>query len=240
MRTNYRMTLAAAAVGIVTLLSAAGDAQAPPSPDQMVAALKQNLADSQKRLRQYEWIETTTISLKGEEKSRKQERVYYGADGALTKVPLDEPQPQAAPSGRRGRLKEDIVAHKKDEMKEYMERASTLIHSYVPPSPTQIQQSKDAGNMSITPEPQGQVRVAFKNFVQPSDMLAINVNEKAALPSTLNVATYLDKPEDAVTLAVSFATLPDGTNYTSQTTLDAKAKNIQVVVENSGYRPLTK
>jgi hypothetical protein len=36
-------------------------------PDR-VAALKQFMAASQKQLRQYEWIETTIISMKGEEK----------------------------------------------------------------------------------------------------------------------------------------------------------------------------
>ena len=65
----------------------------------MVAALKQNLAESQKRLRQYEWVETTTISLKGEQKSSKQQRVYYGADGKLTKTPMGEPSAQAAAQG---------------------------------------------------------------------------------------------------------------------------------------------
>ena len=98
------------AVAIVTSLPVTrADAQAPPTPDQMVAALKQNLAESQKRLRQYEWIETTAISLKGEEKSRKQQRVYYGADGKLTKLPLGEPPAQPrSPAGRGGvrRLKE--------------------------------------------------------------------------------------------------------------------------------------
>ena len=64
--------LAVIGISILTSLPVArAVAQAPPTPDQMVAALKQNLAESQKRLRQYEWIETTAISLKGEEKSRK-------------------------------------------------------------------------------------------------------------------------------------------------------------------------
>jgi hypothetical protein len=40
-----------------------------------------------------------------------------------------------------------------------------------------------------------------------------------------------------VTLNVRFATLADGTSYNAQTTLEAKAKNIRVVVENSGHRP---
>ena len=92
MNLNQTIGLSAIAIGVVTSLSVARvDSQAPPTPDQMVAALKQNLAESQKRLRQYEWVETTSISLKGEEKSRKQQRVYYGADGKLTKVPIGEP-----------------------------------------------------------------------------------------------------------------------------------------------------
>ncbi len=43
----------ATAVGVVLAWAGTGAAQAPPTPDQMVAALKQNLAESQKRLRQY-------------------------------------------------------------------------------------------------------------------------------------------------------------------------------------------
>src|SRR4026207_1487609 len=100
MKTNHTVMLSAIVIGIV-MAAARGVAQAPPSPDQLVAALKQNLGESQKRLRQYEWIETTAISLKGEEKSRKQQRVYYGADGKLTKSPIGEPQAQAAQGGGR-------------------------------------------------------------------------------------------------------------------------------------------
>jgi hypothetical protein len=121
-----------------------------------------------------------------------------------------------------------------------MEQASALIHRYVPPDPARIQQAKDAGNMAMLPQPDGKARVEFKNFVQPSDLLSIDVDAKAALLSALSVATYLEKPEDAVTLNVRFATLADGTSYTAQTTLEAKAKNIRVVIENSGHRPLAK
>ena len=245
MKMNNARALTAITIGIVTSLSVArGAAQAPPSPDQMVAALKQNLAESQKRLRQYEWVETTAISLKGEEKSRKQQRVYYGADGKLTKLPLGEPAAKAAPSepaGRgRGRLKEQVVENKKDDMKDYMEQAAGLIQQYVPPNPALIQKAKDSGKMLVRPPQAGKVRVEFPDFVQPSDLLAIDVDAKALLLSAVSVASYIEKPEDAVTLNVRFGALPDGTSYTAQTTLDAKAKNIRVVVENSGHRPLAK
>ncbi len=243
MKTNHAVSLAVIAVGILTSLPVArAVAQAPPTPDQMVAALKQNLAESQKRLRQYQWVETTAISLKGEEKSRKQQRVYYGADGKLTKLPLGKPPapaPAAQGGGRRGgRLKEQVVENKKDEMQEYMEKAGALIQQYVPPNPAQIQKAKDAGNMQLRPPTEGKVRVEFRDYVQPGDQMAIDVDAKAALLSALSVATYLEKPEDAVTLNVRFATLADGTSYTGQTALEAKAKNIRVVVENSGHRPL--
>jgi len=234
-----------AVIGISILMSlpvARTVAQAPPTPDQMVAALKQSLAESQKRLRQYEWTETTAISLKGEEKSRKQQRVYYGADGKLTKQPLGEPPAQAAQSGGRrgGRVKEQVIENKKNDMQEYMEKAAALIQQYVPPNPAQIQKAKDAGQMQVQPQPEGRVRVEFRNYVQPNDQLAIDVDAKAALLSGLSVATYLEKPEDTVTLNVRFATLADGTSYSAQTALDAKAKSIRVVVENSGHRPLAR
>jgi len=244
---NIKQTtmLSAIAIGIVAALMP-GAAQAPPSPDQLVASLKQNLAESQKKLRQYEWIETTAISLKGEEKSRKQQRVYYGADGKLMKVPMGEPKPAAEPSGggrgRRGsgRVKENIIENKVEDMVEYMGQATALIQKYVPPNPELIQKAKDAKNLAVAPQPDGKVRLAFKDYVQPKDTMNIDVDAKAALLSAINVATYLEKPEDTVTLDVRFGTLADGTSYTSQTTLEAKAKNIRVVVENSGHRPMAK
>ena len=238
-----QLAFAVVVAGLTTAWSAAGTAQTAPTPDQIVASLKQNLAESQKRLRTYEWIETTAISLKGEEKSRKQQRVYYGADGKLTKTPIGAapaPQPQQ-PSGRRGggRVKERVVENKKDEMQEYMEQAVALIHKYVPPDAALIQKAKDAGRMQVQPV-QGIVRAEFKDFVQPADAMAIDVDAKALLLSALTVSTYLDKKEDAVTLDVRFGSLADGTGYSARTTFEAKAKNIRVVLENSGHRPLAK
>jgi len=54
----------------------------------------------------------------------------------------------------------------------------------------------------------------------------------------LTVQTYVDDPKDPVTLAVLFASLPDGTNYTLQNILDAPAKKIQVRTINSDYQKL--
>jgi hypothetical protein len=213
-------------------------AQAALTPEQRVAALKQSLQDSQASLRRYEWIETTIISLKGEEKARKQQRCSYGPDGKVQKVAMAEaPKSEPAPSkgGRGGRVKKTVVENKKDDMKDYMERAAALIQQYVPPAPPAIQKVKDAGKLTIKPADQGRVRVELLDYVLPGDRMTIDINGATNSLAAVTVASYLDKKDDVVALDVKFASLADGTGYTSQTTLDAKAKNIRVVIQNTGH-----
>ena len=52
----------------------------------------------------------------------------------------------------------------------------------------------------------------------------------------VNVSTWLESQKDGITLAVGFSKLHDGTSYASRTILDARSKDIKVVVENSGHR----
>jgi hypothetical protein len=215
------------------------------APQERVAALKQSLQQSQAKLRTYEWIETTAISLKGEEKSRKQNRCYYGADGKVQKVPIEggaaPAQPEPSGRGRRGgRVKAKVIENKKDELSEYMQKAVALLHRYVPPDPVRIQASKDAGKAAMSMvEPNRRARVEFGDYLQPGDSLALEFNPQTNHLLAMQVASYLEKPDDAVRLNVQFADLPDGTTYQAATTLDAPAKNISVKIENSGHRPVS-
>ncbi len=98
-----------------------------PTPEERVNSLKGSLAVSQELLRQYEWIETTVVSVKGEEKSRQMNRCYYGADGKVQKVPLTMPPPAEKKKGIRGMIAEQ----KKEEMTEYMQNgrgAGEVLH----------------------------------------------------------------------------------------------------------------
>ena len=60
---------------------AAQEAPAPAGETDHVANVKQSLQASMAALRQYEWVETTVVSVKGDEKSRTQNSCQYGADG---------------------------------------------------------------------------------------------------------------------------------------------------------------
>jgi hypothetical protein len=210
-------------------------AQSPPTPQQRVATLKQWLQASQAQLRTYEWVETTAVSVKGEEKSRKQNTCYYGVDGKLQKIPAAEP---AASSGGGGRLKQKIIASKKEEMTEYMQEAAALIHSYVPPDSNRIQQSVNAGKMTMAPIDGGRrVQLVFKDYLKAGDSLSVDIETATNRLMGMSVASYLaDSPSDAVQLNVGMGVLPDGTIYTAKTTLVAAAKDLTVVTENAGYR----
>src|SRR5215831_20418949 len=72
---------------------------------QKIAAVKQSVAENQQKLHQYQWTETTQLTLKGEPKPPKTSECRYGPDGKVEKTPVGEPA--SPPSG--GRLKRKIV-----------------------------------------------------------------------------------------------------------------------------------
>jgi len=204
-----------------------------------LAAVKQAAAANQQALHHYQWTETTQISLKGEVKNSKQDLCQYGPNGQVQKTPLGGSQPPQQEEGRRGRMKEKIVEHKKDEMTEYMQNAKSLIGQYVPPDPNRMQQAFQSGNVSIVPSPaSGITELNFKNYVLPGDSMTLSFNTSTKKMTNLNVNTYMNDPKDAITLGVQFDSLPDGTSYPSQTVLNATAKQIQVMTTNSNYQKL--
>ena len=203
-----------------------------PTPQERVVALKASLAASKAILKQYEWIETTVVSLKGEEKSRQMKRCYYGADGKIQKIPLTTPPPEKKMRGLRGRIAEA----KKEELTEFMQSAVALVKEYVPPEPVLIQKAKDSGKVSVSPQPGQRATLTFSDYLKPGDSFALVLDLGNNRPVEAKVSTYLDSKEDAVALDVKFSTLDNNSTYASRTTLNAPTKHLSVSVENSGYR----
>jgi hypothetical protein len=56
----------------------------------------------------------------------------------------------------------------------------------------------------------------------------------------IEVDTWLHKPDEKVTLSVTFQSLPDGTNYAAQTVLSIPGDKIEVRVENGNYQKLAR
>jgi hypothetical protein len=225
------------------ILAQAAPAPQPPqpTPQERVAMLKQWLQASGKQLRAYEWIETTVVSLGGEQKVRRQSQCYYGADGRLQKVQISETKADAGggPPGilPLGKLVKKAAEHKKEALTDYMKSAVRLLHDYVPPQPARIQQAMDAGKVSVAVVQPGRlIRVDVRDYLKPGDTLGVEIELPTNRLVGVSVASYLDDPSDAIALKVGMSVLPDGTLFPGQIVLDAKAKDMRVAVQNSGHR----
>lgn len=235
---NTKIGIRFGAVLVALLFLAPVNAAPPAGLADKVADLKKSLQLNQANLKKYEWIETVTVSKDGDQKSQKQFRCYYGVDGTLQKIALNDSQDQDQGGGRpRGLLRRKIVADKKEEMADYMQAAGALIKKYIPPQASLIQAAKDANNISLKPGGSG-MQLVIQNYILPGDSLDLTLDMAKSDLSALSVNTYLDNPKDVVTMQVTFSNLPDGTSYTQQTLMTAKQKNITVLTVNSGYKKM--
>lgn len=224
------LLIAASAASISTWLGA----QEAPDPKARVQAMVLNLKQSQAELSHYEWVETTAMSLKGEEKSRTQSRVYHGADGKLQKIPIGAPPEEEKSRGVRGRIK----GNKKEDIAEFMQKAAARIAEYVPPDPEKLQAAVAAGKVGTQIlEPGKRARVIIPGYLSAGDTLSIDMDLTTNRLLAARIATFVESPEDPVVLSVDFGTLADGATIFAQTVvLDAPSKDISVRTENSGYR----
>ena len=220
-------------IGVVALVATFPVLGQESAVQEKMAAVKEAMAENTQKLHQYQWIETTQLTLKGDQKPPSQDSCQYGPDGQIQKTPIGPPPEQ--PSGRR--FKERIIEKKKAEMKEYLGEVKDLLGMYLPPDPQKMERAKQAGNVSLNPVP-GAVNLIFINYAQPGDRMTLTFDTNAKKIASVNVNTYMGETKDAVTLQVQMASLPDGTNYAQQTILDATAKKLQVTKTNSNYQKL--
>lgn len=216
-----------ALVGIVPALAQNAELQ------QKFAAVKQATAENKQKLLQYQWTETTQLTLKGDAKPTTQNLCRYGPDGQVQKTPIGAPPPQ--PSG--GRVKQKVVEKKKAELKDYMQDVKAVLAMYVPPDPQRMQQAYQAGNVALNPV-SGAVNLIFNNYAQPGDKMTLTFDTATKKISALTVNTYMGQEKDKVTLQVQMGSLPDGTNYAQRTVLNAAAKELTVTTTNSDYQKL--
>jgi len=207
-----------------------------PELQERVAELKESMAKNKMSLAQYTWVEQVNISLKGELKKQEHFQVRLGPDGKPQKTSLDPPP--EPPSG--GRLKRHIVEKKKEEYKEYAEQMKSLAQQYVPPDKEMIQQAYALGNISIIPGGglPGEIKLVFHNYVKPQDSMTLIFDKAQKQLLSLQIASYMDDPKDAMTLTVEFSRLPDGTNHVTNVIMNGVSKQLNIATQNANYQHL--
>lgn len=204
---------------------------------QKLEAIKTSSAENQQKLHQYMWTETSSITANGRDMPPKVSNCFYGPDGKVHKTPVGDAQETSASNGRGGgRLMQRIKQKKTAEMKDYMQQVGGVIKLYVPPSPERMQKAFEARKVSFD-KTGGRVDLVFNDYALPGDSMTVDFDTASKKIRSLSVKSYLDTPQNPVTMKVDFATLPDGTSHPSRTTLDARGQDIvEVVSVNSNYR----
>jgi hypothetical protein len=218
-------------IGAVTLLATSPVFPQNPELQQKLGAVKQAAGENKQKLSQYQWSETTQLTLKGDAKPPTKNSCQYGPDGKIQKTAIGPPPEQ--PSG--GRAKQKIVANKKAELKDYMQDVKAVLGMYVPPDPQKMQAAYQAGKVSLNPV-SGSVNLVFTDYAQPGDKMTLTFDTATKKITGLNISTYMGEEKDAVTLKVQMGTLPDGTSYEQQSVLNATAKQLVVTTTNSNYQ----
>jgi hypothetical protein len=200
-----------------------------------LAQVKMASAANKKALSHYNWQESVTTSIKGEVKKQQLFLVSVGPDGQQQKSEINAQPDQA--SG--GPLKRHIVAKKKAEYKDYGEQIADLARRYTQPDPDRLQQAYQQGNISMQlGGGETMMTLIIKNYIKPNDSLTLVFNKQQKTIQSVRVASYLDDPKDAVTIAAQFAKLPNGINHVTGTQINGASKQLTVVTQNSNYQPI--
>jgi hypothetical protein len=78
----------------------------------------------------------------------------------------------------------------------------------------------------------------FHNYVKPQDSMTLIFDKAQKLLLSLQIASYMDDPKDAMNLTVQFSRLPDGTNHVSKLIMDGVSKQMNIATQNSNYQHL--
>ena len=73
------------------------------------------------------------------------------------------------------------------------------------------------------------------NYLKPNDSVRIIFNRAQKAIQRVEVSSYLTNPQDAVTMQIQFAKLPDGTNHVANMTVNGVSKQLIVNEQNSNY-----
>ena len=220
--------IALAAIALLVAPAGAQDVQ------QKLAAAKAAAARNQQALRSYSWLEKTELRLKGELKNTKVDMCRYGPDGKVQKSAVVEPAPAENKRGLRGK----VVAKKTGEMKEELEAAVALVQQYVPPSPDLMQVVMNAGTASLSQAGPGFAALKFPGYVKKGDALTLTFESAVKTLHQIEVATWLDEPENAVNLKVTMQAMPDGVSYPGSIVFALPKRQLEVKITKSNFQKI--
>ena len=198
----------------------------------LLAGVGTAMADSQKSLAGYKWIQQTQMLKDGQTKGTTVQQVQIGPDGQPIKITLSSPPPPPMQRGLRGRM----MKKEMEETQDYVKRMTSLAQDYVKPNPAAFQQQVQAGKAWLNPSPDGStVQIKFGGILKDGDSLTLTIDTRIKQIRQIAASSYLDNPQDPIAISALFQNLPDGTDYMAQMSASSQAKGLQVQVVTLNY-----
>lgn len=228
-------SLLIAGIAAVTSLATQPVAAQNTQMQQQIAEIKESAAKNKEALAHYSWQEQETIAIKGDVKDTKVSQVHLGTDGKPQKVEMQN-LPQSS-GGRQHGLAHHVKEKKGEEYKEYAQQVAALAHQYAQPDPERLQQAFQQGNVMLgSGGAPGEVKIVITNYIKPNDKVTLLFKQQAKAIQSLDIATYLSDPKDAVKIGAQFSQLPDGTNHVDTMQVNGVSKQLLVTTRNSNYQ----
>ena len=121
-----------------------------------------------------------------------------------------------------------------------LEAAVALVQQYVPPAPDMIQVVMNAGTASLSQAGADLVAFTFPGYAKQGDALKITFDKAITSLRLIDVKTWLDKPEELVTLHVAMQSLPGGPSFPGSAILTSASTQMQVRITKSNYQKLAR
>ena len=210
-----------------------------PQPDmlqqqmqQKIQQMQQATARNEQQLHTYQWMETTTLTVDGKATPAKQSICRYAADGNLLKNPLVSQEQQKMPGGP---LMKHIVEKKKEKVQEEVEEIQAVMQMYLPVNKARLKEVLRGGTIDLERDGANVNTLVLNNYAKQGDQLRLTLNRSTMQIDRVEIKTYFESPEDAMTVDVLFSALTDGTVYPAQTSIQAPLKKLNISTAESDF-----
>jgi hypothetical protein len=213
--------------GMLFLTDTVVNAQDLPTKNEL-AAIGQAQLTNQTKLSHYTWQETQFISVNGEAVDYRLYSVSIGANGQYKRNLVTEHTGQEA-------IFEPKRKEQLSQYGPYAQQLCELANQYTLLNSEGLTRANSRGEVVLLHEDDS-IKLTIKNYSKPGDSLAMTINQRTHQLLKVWAKSYLTDPQDAVTIQVEFAELPDGTNHVATAEIDSASRHLTVKLTNWSYQ----
>ncbi len=220
-------------IGGSSWLAAQDSAQS--EKQETLARIEQLRTTNRKNLAQYTWQQIAVINRKGKLVGKSVSQVKMAPDGTRQVTPTESWMPSSTGGGLIQRAMGD---KRKDDIESKAEFLEDLAAQYTEVDPLLVKAAKESGNIFVQPAGPGAFNLVIRSLIKPNDSVTFAVDKNTEQITAINVTSYMDDPDDKVSITARVAKLPDGTSHVATGTINGMQSQLMVQWTNTNYQRL--